>query len=262
MRKHTVGPSKSARIKTYYVVVLALLVLAVAVAGYELYTRSQGFAAGTFYKVSSQDYATQGQTDVYLVSWIGCPNGAVYSWSLYQALEHYGQLNYTMQYSNPNDAPKSIPGLIFSGFAPNSTVMFQSVYMYNEYLNETTTGKQVNASNSVDLGLGVVQSEAPSWVYNLVNKWIVAEPATKLSNGTMVSLSYGDQKLPHVVTTLLVSGSRGTWLVAGAIYPPSNIAALTTTQLMGYVQNGTIQQQVPEAYDWAGTFASVIADAS
>ncbi|MDT7970342.1 MAG: DUF929 family protein, partial [Vulcanisaeta sp.] len=59
-----------------------------------------------FVKVSNRDYASSPNTvEVYFVSWEGCPYGAAQSWPLYLALSHYGKVNATPNWSDPEPLP-------------------------------------------------------------------------------------------------------------------------------------------------------------
>ena len=123
--------------------------------------------------------------EVYLVSWVGCPYGAPDSWGLYLALSHFGDLNVTPNLSDveyveaPGNttAPVAVPGLIFNGFRPNSSVDFHAFYLLNRvYSNGTASlpnGTLIPTSEVLQVELNELRSEAPQWVYNLIYQYQV-----------------------------------------------------------------------------------------
>jgi outer membrane protein assembly factor BamB len=183
---------------------------------------------GKWVKITSQDFAPTNKTEVFLDGWIGCHVAAMDSWLIYYVLSHYG-INFTYEFhtSDPYRVPPNVPGLIFEGYkAPkNSQIMFDWIYMYNEYLNETTlpTPQPMNYTLSPTIatydGLMELKDFAPQWVYNIAIMYNVPIVGQFKSP-------------PHVVTMLIVTGPNGTWLLLGPSYPPSSIAKLTPEQVM------------------------------
>ncbi|ARM74652.1 DUF929 family protein [Acidianus manzaensis] len=183
---------------------------------------------GVWTKITNQDFAPANKTEVFLDGWIGCHVAAMDSWLIYYVLSHYG-INFTYEYhtSDPYRTPPNVPGLIFESYkAPkNSPIMFDWLYMYNEYLNETTlpTPQPMNYTISPTIatydGLLELKEFAPQWVYNIAVTYNVPIVGQFKSP-------------PHVVTMLIVTGPNGTWLLLGPSYPPSAIATLTPEQVM------------------------------
>ncbi|AWR95222.1 DUF929 family protein [Acidianus brierleyi] len=183
---------------------------------------------GKWIKITNQDFAPANKTEVFLDGWIGCHVAAMDSWLIYYVLSHYG-VNFTYEFhtSDPYRVPPNVPGLIFEGYkAPkNSPIMFDWIYMYNEYLNETTlpTPEPMNYTISPSIatydGLMELKDFAPQWIYNIAITYNVPIVGQFKSP-------------PHVVTMLVVTGPNGTWLLLGPSYPPSAIAKLTPEQVM------------------------------
>ncbi|AEE93875.1 conserved Sulfolobales protein (DUF929) [Acidianus hospitalis W1] len=183
---------------------------------------------GEWVKVTNQDFAPVNKTEVFLDGWIGCHVAAMDSWLIFYVLSHYG-FNFTYEFhtSDPYRTPPNVPGLIFEGYkAPkNSPIIFDWIYMYNQYLNEallpTPQPMNYSISNTIAIYYGLMELKefAPQWVYNIAVTYNVP--------------IVGQYKSPpHVVTMLIVTGPNGTWLLLGPSYPPSAIDKLTPEEVM------------------------------
>ncbi|BCU71007.1 DUF929 domain-containing protein [Stygiolobus caldivivus] len=181
-----------------------------------------------FQKVSNQDYASSPNTvDVYFISWEGCPYGATQSWPLYLALSHYGTINATPTWSDPEplptpssnpptSPPMPVPSLLFNSFTPNGSVHFHFFYMI---------GRMFTNNNSISLPNGTIipysgnsivtleqqelQKDVPSWVYNLIAKYELNTPFGQFPN----LADAGNP--PHIATALIITGPKGTWMIIG-----------------------------------------------
>ncbi|BCU66614.1 hypothetical protein HS7_00510 [Sulfolobales archaeon HS-7] len=196
---------------------------------------------GTFYKVSNQDYAPPGKVYVYFVSWQGCPIGASYSWPLYIALSHFGKLNVTLNYSDPQEAEApNLPMLLFTGFTSNSSVNFVPIYLYNRYMNATPNGTPITG-NLVTYGLEELKGEVPLPIYNIVKNY-----TTELDindNGQILQPSAYDGSPPHINTVLVITGPGGTYIINGpATYDnqpaPFLFKGLSDQPLWQYITTG------------------------
>ncbi|ABP95251.1 MULTISPECIES: DUF929 domain-containing protein [Metallosphaera] len=187
-----------------------------------------GVPIDTPFKVSSQQLTTQ--TCVLFISWYGCPYGATDSWPLYLAMSHYGKLNVIPNHSDPLDEYPNTSGLIFLNFTPNSTVRFKVIYLYNEYLNASANGTALN--NYVNYGLQVIRQEAP-WAYPLVEKYEVQNPASGEFFRPAVDLGSPS----HIPSTIIISGGKGTYMIIGYLYSPSDISGYSPSQLMMNLTN-------------------------
>ncbi len=177
-------------------------------------------------KVSNKDFAGN-LTEIYFISWYGCPYGATLSWPLYVLLKHYGNVSIIPHYSIvESDIGEAVPGLIFTNFSTNSSIQFHYIYLYNQYLNATITG--VKVSNLVRYGMSVIQNNTPEWVYSLVKKYEINEPLA----GFMISVADAGNP-PHIATALIITSPKGTWMLIG--YPSS----LTPTMLLSISANST-----------------------
>lgn len=108
----------------------------------------------------------------------------------------------------------SIPGLIFTKFTATSYVDFHFLYIYNQYLNETTTGIPITnllSNQAVYLGLEEVKNMTPSWVYNIVYTYQVETKTLDEGNGSVALYAH------HLVTMCVITGPKGTW--AFILYP-------------------------------------------
>lgn len=180
-----------------------------------------------FAKVSNENYAGNNTVEVYFISWYGCPNGASDSWGLYIALSHYGMLNVTPNYSDletvhtpTNDVLGEVPGLIFNTFEQKSNVSFHlsfhPIYLLGRIFTSNSTATLPNGTlitysgNSlVNIELNELKNSAPSWVYNLIVKYQIQTPFTN-SKG----IAYSGNP-PHIVSTIIITGPNGTWMMLG-----------------------------------------------
>ncbi|WP_338604138.1 DUF929 domain-containing protein [Sulfolobus tengchongensis] len=202
------------------------------------------------YKVSNTNYVGNNSVEIYFISWYGCPNGATASWPLYLALRHFGNVSVVPHYSiYESDLGSAIPGLLFLNYTPYPTshVYFHPIYIYGQYLNETTNGTPIN-TDDVTFGLQELKSMVPNWVYNLVVYYEVNQTYTQI--GTSPAY-YG--KYPHIITIIIISGPGGTWVDLG--YPnsisPQTLAGLNSTVLYNAIlkNNPALSGQYASAYE-------------
>jgi hypothetical protein len=193
---------------------------------------------GQWTKITDQDFAPANKTEVFFVGWVGCHVAAMDSWLIYYVLSHYGII-FTYQYhtSDPYRTPPNTPGLLFEGvkIPKTSPVIFDYIYLYNEYLNESLLpipqpmNYSLSPSIATYMGLMELKEFEPQWVYNIAvtyNVPIVGQYKTP----------------PHVATMLIVTGPNGTWLLIGPSYSPSAIDTLTPEEVMQQLMTGTNQQ--------------------
>ncbi|MEM4046574.1 MAG: DUF929 domain-containing protein [Metallosphaera sp.] len=197
-------------------------------------------------KVSSVDYAPNGTTQVYFISWYGCPYGATLSWPLYLALTHYGNVSVEPHLSLAEpDLGGAIPGLLFENFQPNSSVQFHFYYIYNQYLNATPSGQPLNGE-AIQIGLQELQTSAPNWVFNLVKEYQLNK-TTVLYNNNQLPIALGSP-IPHLVTTLIVTGPGGTWILLGypKSLPPSQVISIShdPSQILSEIKSGNVPSPI------------------
>jgi len=184
----------------------------------------------TFFKVSNKDLAKPGYVCIILISWYGCPFGAADSWVLYSFLSHYGKIVYNFSYSDPQDVYPNTPAIIFKEFYPNSSVLFRFVYLYNRYLNATACCKVV--SNYVSFGLSKISSCFPQYC-PLVKEYVVNKWA---QGGYFQSAAYMGNP-PHIPTTIIISSSKGTYILIGYIYNPSCISGMAPSYILSHLNS-------------------------
>ncbi len=174
-----------------------------------------------FIKINNKGYTNN--VTVYLVSWLGCPFGASLSWPLYDTLTHFGNVSAEPHYSiDEADIGGYVPGLIFTGYEPNSTVSFHFIYLYNQYLNASPNGTSMK--NLVSGGLEELKAYSPSWVYQIIYKYDV-EDSDIFTGFSFVAPAYMGSP-PHIPTTLIITGPNGTWILIGYLnqLSPSSLA--------------------------------------
>jgi len=150
---------------------------------------------------------------------------------------------------NEQEFGGEIPALLFLNYTPfpNSRVYFHPIYIYGQYLNQTTNGTPIN-TDDVTFGLKELKSELPGWAYNLVVYYEVNQTYTKLNN--IAPAYFGSN--PHIITILIITGPGGTWVDLG--YPnsisPTVLAALNSTLLYNMILNKvTPSGQYLQAYN-------------
>jgi len=197
-------------------------------------------------KVSNRDFAGN-STEIYFISWYGCPYGATLSWPLYVMLRHYGNVSVQPHYSIfESDIGEPVPGLIFTNFSSNSSIHFHYLYLYNQYLNATPNGTKI--TNLVQYGLNVIKNKTPEWVYSLVEKYEVNEPLA----GFMLSVVNSGNP-PHIATVLIITDPKGTWMLIG--YPssltPGQILSISTnsTSLLKDINSGNVPSSIYSYYE-------------
>ncbi|EWG07975.1 MAG: hypothetical protein ASUL_02989 [Candidatus Aramenus sulfurataquae] len=209
-------------------------------------TVTQADSFGTLIKVSNKGYSNS--THVYFISWYGCPFGATLSWPLYLALSHYGYLNVSTHYSIiESDIGAPVPGLIFNGFVPNSTVQFTYLYIYNQYLNATPSGQPIPESQLIQVGLQEINSSLPSWIGALIYQWEVENP----NFGFPQPIALLDN---HIPSTLIITGPNGTWLMVGYPYmlTPQELLQInpSPTSLYHQIESGNVPPQIAQAENY------------
>lgn len=184
---------------------------------------------GSFTKISSQNYGDV--THIYYISWLGCPIGAADSWAFYLALSQYGNISssVTPHHSDPNDQPANVPGLLFGNFTVGG-IVFSPYYVYNQYLNVSISGIPLTRSNTVQVGLGELQSSLPAQIFTLEKSAMQTAPTEGMPGApyAMPSSTY----LGHINTNIIITGSKGAWILNGPLYSPSGITSYTPQQLL------------------------------
>ena len=201
---------------------------------------------GSFTEISNKNLAGSGKENIYFISWVGCPIGASISWSLNYTFYHYqGVTNVKTEghYSDPNEASNvaSLPGLIFLdsfSYTNSNTgvkVSFYPVYMYNEslyfYASNNTT---IASSNLVSAGMSVVNSSVPSDISSLVYKYTNLVDISNLAPYTPSAFLSTPH---HMNTVLVITGSFGTYMLNGQLYPPTEIKNKTLQELENVQSN-------------------------
>ena len=261
--------------KAIYIPFIALaVVIVVVLAVPNLHPQQSGKTAQasnpylTFAKVSNSSFSQGNRVEVYLVSWVGCPYGASDSWGLYLALSHFGELNATPNLSDvelvetPNNttAPVAVPGLIFNGFRPNSSVDFHAVYLLNRVYNNGTAslpnGTLIPTSEVLQVELNELRSEAPQWVYNLVYQY-------QVESGMVYQFP-----LPHIASTVIVTGPNGTWMLVGYDgsvnhYMPYYLgtSGYNATQILTFIKEGKIPPNLNMISEEADNILQIINEA-
>ncbi len=240
------------------IILLTILVIA-SVVGYlaltsknAVNTRSETVPFGKFVKVSNADYAPPGKVEIFEQSWIGCPVGATASWAIYMIISHYGNVSYYAHYSDPYDktAP-SVPGLIFTGFTPNSTLEFTVVYTYNEYLNATPSGTPVPVNDLVQVGEQELEQELPPNISKLFIEYETEVPVEGYNNASAYIVSP-----PHLNFGLIVTGPNGTYVLTTPLLSPKALEGYNISYVMHNMYNipqlvnaaEYLQEVINEAY--------------
>lgn len=187
-----------------------------------------GLNEGVFYKVSPE---TSLNPHVYFISWLGCPVGATNSWGLLYAFNKFTHVNLTNHVethtSDPNEgAWANIPGLIFLfGKFQVYNITFQSVYLYNEYLNATANGSALQGT-PIHSGLTQMQSDLPNTIYQDVVKMNLQYNLTK--TGKPIAT------LGHITTTIVIVNQKGTFAEVGPFFSPTDLSGHSPAFVMNH----------------------------
>jgi len=259
-------PKKSAKesrlVYVPFVVAVAIVALLVVLAFFKSPATNTTQTGGSlpflqFVKVSNKDYASSPNTvEVYLISWEGCPYGATQSWPLYLALSHYGKVNATPNWSDPEplptpngglSAPMQVPGLLFQSFEPNGSVRFHFLYMigriYPNYTFSLPNGTVIPFSGDsiATFEQQELQKDVPGWVYDLMVKYELETPVGQYPN----LVEAGNP--PRFPTTLIITGPNGTWMIIGydqTVNPAAPyylaVSGYSPQELYGYVSKGVL----------------------
>lgn len=232
------------------IVVIALLIGSIAASGYykQLFgsggagstNPAKGLTWGQFTQISRQDYGNT--TQVYYVSWYGCPIGAADSWAFYAYFSRAMNMSsyVSPHYSDPYDSFPNTPGVIFEKQFTVGGVWFHPLYVYNQYMNQTTGGLSVNRSDSLELGISLLQSELPQEVYSLERSAMETLPTFGMP-GNSANISSGTI-LQHVNTNVIVLGPKGAWILNGPLFTPEFIYGQNADDLLaGAFNNSEIQ---------------------
>ena len=195
-------------------------------------------------KISNIGYTNT--TQVYFISWYGCPYGATLSWPLYVALENYGNVSAVTHYSiaepDIDNGLQGVPGLIFTGFNSTSNVGFHFLYIYNQNLTATPSGVPLN-NNAVSIGLQEIKENEPYFVYNIIDQYEVND----ILPGADVPVANGGHP-PHIASALIITGPKGTWLLIGYPSPltPNSLISISnsSTQLFSQIKSGHVPSLV------------------
>ncbi|AWR95580.1 DUF929 domain-containing protein [Acidianus brierleyi] len=244
--------------KKTIIAIIALIVIIAGISYYELVpkTSSQSVSEtvpfGKFIKVSNVDYAPPGKVEIFEQSWIGCPVGATASWVIYMIISHYGKVSYYTHYSDPYDkVAANIPGIIFTGFTPNSSLEFNVVYTYNEYLNATPTGTPVSVQNLISVGKKELEESLPQNISKLFIEYETQVPVEGYHNASAYIVSP-----PHLNFGLIITGPNGTYVLTTPLVNPNVLKGDSITYVMQNMYNITtlvnaasyLQEIINEAY--------------
>ncbi|WP_393971187.1 DUF929 family protein [Oxyplasma meridianum] len=202
---------------------------------------------GSFTEISNQNFAGSGAENIYFITWVGCPIGASISWSLNYTLSHYqgvSNIKTDGHYSDPNEKEEiaSLPGLLFldslsyTSSITGAKVSFYPVYMYNETLFAyASNNTAISQSDLVSAGMSVVNSSVPSGIASLVYKYTNLVNISNLSPYTPSAFLSNPN---HMNTVLVITGSFGTYMLNGQLYPPAYIHGISYKDLEGAQADG------------------------
>ena len=223
------------------VIIVVLFILALfhpsAVAGGGISSTTKYLIWGNFTQVSTRSFGNE--TQIYYISWYGCPIGAADSWAFYIALKQLGNVSayVTPHYSDPYDSAPNTPGLLFASTIQLPGVHFQSYYLYNEFLNVSSNGIVLNKANTVSVGLNELKLSLPANIYEMEYEAMQTIPTEGLSGAQPPVASA--VTLNHVNTNVIVTGPFGAWILNGPLYSPAVLQGLNSTALLSSATHNT-----------------------
>lgn len=223
------GTVKSGIIAAGVLVIVILLIIAVFHPFMPRATLPGAIQWGTFTKLSDQNFGDS--INIYYISWDGCRIGAADSWAFYVALSALGNMSSyaAPHYSNPAESPGNLPGLIFSNGFSSGGVVLHSYYVYNEYLNVSTSGIQLTKTNMVSVGMGELESSLPSNIYSLEYSCMEKVPTSGISSFPPTPSAL---LISHINTNVIITGPHGAWILNGPLFNPDILSGMSSTTLM------------------------------
>lgn len=223
-------------------IIVVIIVVAAVIRVLQLSNPPSGAAQplqwGSFTMVSDVDFGPA--VHIYYISWLGCPIGAADSWAFYVALSSLGNISAHVEphYSDPYDSPSNIPGLVFNGTFSLQGIVFQPVYVYNEFMNATVNGSFIPRNSLVSAGLEELNRSLPAAVYSIEYSAMMKIPTEGM--GTSPPLPSAPV-LGHINTNVIVTGSKGAWVLTGPLLDPADLSGLSPAQLLySAAQNSAI----------------------
>ncbi len=201
------------------------------------FTQPNNLTWGSFTQISDKNFGNI--TNIYYVSWLGCPIGAADSWAFYASLSKIKNISIyvTPHYSDPNDSSPNTPGLIFNDFQL-PMIDFHSYYVYNEFLNATTSGLLFNTTSALSVGMSELSGLLPTNIYDIEKSAMENIPTHGAPGGSYPTGLF----LKHVNTNIIITGQKGAWILNGPLYSPTILAGLNSTLLLDslYTNNTAI----------------------
>ena len=159
--------------------------------------------------------------NIYYVSWLGCPIGAVDSWAFYLSLSTKLNISHEISFhsSDTNDVFPNTPGLIFGNVTGNG-ISLHSTYVYGNATNLTVYGDQYQGT-AIEYANRVLQNELPTPIYNLEINLTEKVPV----QGRGVPSAYLSA-YPHLNTNVILTTKNGTFMLNGPLYSPSPLQHL------------------------------------
>ena len=183
-------------------------------------SKSNTVSSGQFIKISSSDVSPQGGVNIYFLSWQGCPIGAADSWVVYNYIHTQdpslsnSTIYKEMHFSDPNESPTNIPGLLFNNFSytlSGISYHFHVLYVYGEYLPP-------DGQSSINHGVSVLDAKFPSSISSIFVKYETQYPTAGLSGQAIASYA------GHLTSSFIITGPSGTYYLEGEIYNPAAIS--------------------------------------
>lgn len=187
---------------------------------------------GSFVKVSSSELANSGSVSIYFLSWEGCPIGAAESWVIYNfTRQYYSGNNYIVNAnhtSDPNDVDPGTPGLLFSNLSfVHSGMDFNLgvTYVYGEYTNNT-------GNTLISKGSEILNKTFPPSISKLMYEF---ETSVPLGSPISTPSAYLEG---HLTTSIVVAGKKGTYLLEGPMFNPTDLKGYTPSEVITSLDSG------------------------
>lgn len=179
---------------------------------------------GSFTKISDYNSAN---VKIYYFSWYGCPIGATDSWEFYNVLSNYGNISgyVSTHYSDPNDLYPNTPGLIFTESFSIGGISFHPVYVYNQYMNATTSGAYISPQKLLSTGISEINSTVPHEIAHFEYFAMYTIPTSYFGKPSGVENG-------HINTNVIIVRPNGTWILNGPLFNPIELAGLNPTALL------------------------------
>ena len=211
-----------------FIIAISVVIVVLLIAGMTIYsgmlktsiTKTATADKNTLIKVSNTGFSSDGEINIYFLSWQGSPIGAADSWIIYNYVHTQdpslsnSTIYKNMSISDPDESPNNIPGLMINDFSytlGSNEYNFHVIYVYGKYLPQA-------GQNSISQGETILNANFPPSVSSLFIKYETHYPVSELNGESIANYS------GHLTSSFIITGQLGTYYLGGELY---NVSAIS-----------------------------------